>query len=111
MLAGDQGEAARLAMRITGRVADTGLHRDEGRRGGILFRLEGIPTRLLEEDVFYPVLGHLIGTESGTDVPVIDGLPAGVTEDQLKAVGAAAASSGSVSLFHAVGVTPEAPTS
>jgi predicted aconitase len=32
------------------------------------------------------------------------------TEDQLKALGAAAASSGSVGLFHVIGVTPEAPT-
>jgi predicted aconitase len=32
------------------------------------------------------------------------------TEDQLKALGAAAASSGAVALFHAAGVTPEAPT-
>jgi predicted aconitase len=104
------GDFIDICAAITGRVADAGLHRDEGRRGEVLFRLEGIPTRLLEEDVFYPVLGHLIGTESGTGVPVIDGLPAGATEDQLKAVGAAAASSGSVALLHAVGVTPEAPT-
>ena len=31
------------------------------------------------------------------------------TEDDLKALGAAAASSGSVAMFHAVGLTPEAP--
>ena len=33
------------------------------------------------------------------------------TEDDLKALGAVAASTGSVALFHAVGLTPEAPTS
>jgi len=43
-------------------------------------------------------------------VPVIEGLPPPASEDQLKALGAAAASSGSVALFHAVGITPEAPT-
>jgi len=43
-------------------------------------------------------------------VPVIVGLPAGMSEDQLKAIGAGAASSGSVAMFHAVGNTPEAPT-
>jgi predicted aconitase len=43
-------------------------------------------------------------------VPVIDGLPRPRSEDQLKALGAAAASSGAVALFHAVGITPEAPT-
>jgi predicted aconitase len=41
---------------------------------------------------------------------VIDGLHVKPNEDQLKALGAAAASSGSVALFHIVGVTPEAPT-
>lgn len=43
-------------------------------------------------------------------MPVIEGLPHPRDEDQLKALGAAAASSGSVALFHAVGITPEAPT-
>jgi predicted aconitase len=41
---------------------------------------------------------------------VIVGLPPQTGEDALKALGATAASSGSVALFHAVGVTPEAPT-
>jgi predicted aconitase len=46
----------------------------------------------------------------GRDVSAIVGLGESVTEDQLKALGAAAASTGSVALFHVVGVTPEAPT-
>jgi predicted aconitase len=41
---------------------------------------------------------------------VIEGIPATVTGDQLKAFCASAASSGAVALFHAVGVTPEANT-
>jgi predicted aconitase len=104
------GDFIDICAAITGRVPDAGLHRDEGRRGETVFRLEGIPGRLLREDVFYPVLGHLVGSRAGLEVPVIDGLPGSVSEDQLKALGAAAASSGSVALFHVVGVTPEAPT-
>ena len=65
---------------------------------------------LLDRDVFYPVLGHLVGKNSGNGIPVIQGLPDGVSEDRLKALGAAAASSGSVGMFHAVGSTPEAST-
>jgi predicted aconitase len=38
------------------------------------------------------------------------GLPSETTEDQLKALAAASASYGGVAMFHAVGVTPEAPT-
>ncbi len=41
---------------------------------------------------------------------VRDRVPPPRDEDQLKALGAAAASTGSVALFHAVGITPEAPT-
>jgi predicted aconitase len=54
------------------------------------------------------VLGYLVGREVGSKVPVLKGLPQSTTEDQLKAFGAAVASSGAVALFHAVGVTPEA---
>jgi predicted aconitase len=104
------GDFIDICAAVTGRVPDAGLHRDEHRRGEIVFGLEGIGERLLREDVLYPVLGHVIGSRSGTRVPVVEGLPSEVAEDQLKALGAAAASSGSVALFHAVGITPEAPT-
>ncbi|HKY55427.1 MAG TPA: aconitase X, partial [Anaerolineales bacterium] len=43
-------------------------------------------------------------------IPVIDGICIIPSEDQLKALGAAAASSGAVALFHMIGITPEAPT-
>jgi predicted aconitase len=69
-----------------------------------------IPPHLLREDVLYPVLGYLIGARTGTEIPVIEGLLPETTEDQLKALGAATASSGAVALFHAVGVTPESAT-
>ena len=95
---------------VTGRVPDYGLHRDEHRRGEVVFDLRELPAPLLEEDVLFPVLGHLVGRETDGSIPVIDGLPASASEDQLKAFGAAAASSGAVALFHVVGVTPEAPS-
>ncbi|HEV8572352.1 MAG TPA: aconitase X catalytic domain-containing protein [Actinomycetota bacterium] len=104
------GDFIDICAAVTGRAPYAGLHVTENRRGRVLFRLERIPEPLLEEDVFYPVLGHLVGAEAGTSVPVIDGLRGAVSEDQLKSLGAAAASSGSVGLFHAAGVTPEAPT-
>lgn len=104
------GDFLDICAAIAGRVPDVGLHRDEGRHGQVVFTLGDLPGHLPREDVFYPVLGHLIGGEAGSAIPVIDGLPPTATEDQLKALGAAAASSGAVALFHAVGVTPEAPT-
>lgn len=104
------GDFTDICAAITGRVPKTGLHLAENRRGEILFELEGIPDALLHNDGFYPVLGHYLGIATGSKIPVIQGLPPDVTQDNLKALGAGAASSGSVALFHAIGVTPEAPT-
>jgi predicted aconitase len=104
------GDFIDICAAITGRVPDAGLHRAENRRGQVVFKLMNIPDGLLHDDVLYPILGHLVGARAGTRVPVIEGLTPTTSEDQLKALGAAAASSGAVALFHAVGVTPEAPT-
>jgi predicted aconitase len=104
------GDFTDIAAALTGRVPAVGLHTDEGRRATLLVSLDGVSDRALREDALYPLLGHVIGLHAGSDVPVIDGLPAGASEDQLKALGAAAASSGAVALVHVAGVTPEAPT-
>ena len=94
---------------ITGRVPAVGLHLTENRAGDLLLRLVGVPVTVQSDDSFYPVLGHLMGKVAQDRIPVLDGLDVRPTEDQLKALGAAAASSGTVALFHIVGVTPEAP--
>ena len=95
---------------ITGRVPAYGLHLDAHRVGEVLFRVVGVPESLQRDDCLYPVLGYLIGARVGDRVPVIEGLEVRPSQDQLKAFGAAIASSGNVGLFHWIGVTPEAPT-
>jgi predicted aconitase len=107
---GRYGDFIDICAAITGRVPNAGLHLTERRRGQLLFDLRGLPQRLLGEDALYPLLGHVVGAESGSLVPVLDGLPPGVGGDRLKALGAAAASTGAVALVHVVGSTPEAPT-
>lgn len=102
------GDFIDICAAITGRAPDAGLHRTEHRRGEIVFHVD-LPDRLLDEDAVYPLLGHVVGAAAGSHVPVLVGPPPGTSEDRLKALGAAAASSGSVALFHVVGVTPEAP--
>ncbi len=104
------GDFTDICAAMTGRVPKTGLHLAENRRGQILFELKNIPEALMRDDAFYPVLGHYIGHRTGEKIPVINGLPKNVPEDSLKAFGAGAASSGAVALFHAVGITHEAPT-
>lgn len=103
------GDFIDICAAVTGRAPNAGLHRTENRRGRIVYRLEGVAERLLGEEVLGAVLGYLVGEDCGTGVPVLVGLPETTPEDTLKALGAAAASSGAVALFHAVGITPEAP--
>lgn len=104
------GDFIDLCAAITGRAPYAGLHKTENRRGQVLFQLQGFSDKLLHEDMLCAVLGYFVGARTGNAIPVINGLPGMTTEDQLKAFGAASASTGSVALFHAVGVTPEAPT-
>ena len=94
---------------ITGRAPAVGLHLEENRGGQVLLRLDEIPEELQRTEEFFAVLGHRVGRLAGSRVPVLDGLELVPTEAQLKALGAAMASSGAVALFHIVGVTPEAP--
>lgn len=103
------GDFIDIAAGLIGRAPYAGLHRDEGRFARVVFRLRGITPALAESDVLFAALGHLIGRRAGGEIAAIDGL-AHATEDQLKALGAAAASSGACAMFHVIGVTPEAPT-
>lgn len=105
------GDFLDIAAAITGRVPYAGLHRTDARRATLVLRLDAdVPDALRDADVLFPVLGLVVGRHAGSAVAAIDGLPAGQSEDRLKALGAAAASSGSVAMFHVVGSTPEAAT-
>lgn len=104
------GDFTDLCAALTARVPEAGLHLEENRRGQVVYQLDGLEPGLLSEETLFPVLGHLIGFDAGQQIPVLHGLPTTTHEDHLKALGAASASSGSVAMFHAVGITPEAPT-
>ena len=95
---------------ITGRAPAAGLHLEENRGGQTLFRLDAVPECVQRDDSFYAVLGHFVGKETRDAIPVLTGIEGNPTEDQLKALGAAMASSGAVALFHMVPITPEAQT-
>ncbi|MGI9524389.1 MAG: aconitase X [Hyphomicrobiaceae bacterium] len=104
------GDFIDLCCAISGRAPAWGLHLDENRLARVHFRLEGFPDSLEPSDSVFVGVGMIVGRLAGTNVPVIEGLPAPRDEDQLKALGAAAASAGAVGLFHAIGITPEAST-
>jgi predicted aconitase len=104
------GDFIDICAAVTGRVPDLGLHRTENRRGQDVFDVSGVSNQWSRSELFWPVLGLLVGWEAGARIPVITGVHEPPSDDQLKAFGAAAASAGSVAMFHLVGTTPEAPT-
>jgi predicted aconitase len=104
------GDYLDVACAITGLAPLAGLHTDEGRMADIHFSCASIPENWKRQDIFFHLLGHLVGRKAGRRIPVISDLPKETTADQLKALCAASAASGGVELLHAVGVTPEAPT-
>jgi predicted aconitase len=99
-----EGGPSALAAALTGVVPNYGLHRQENRYCQIHVKV----TTPLSGTVDYGSLGYWVGRRSDSKIPVFTGIPRTVTTDQLKMMSAALASSGSVGLFHIVGVTPEA---
>jgi predicted aconitase len=102
------GDFLDLAAAMTGRVPYAGLHVPENRRAQIVFRLSRELADRWPSDALAAAIGFIVGERCGSMIPVIDGLPKSLSEDDLKALGAVAASTGSVAMFHAVGLTPEA---
>jgi predicted aconitase len=102
------GDFLDICAALSGRAPETGLHLDDNRRPTLLVDCSALARRLVEEDAFWPVLGAWLGETAAGRVVAFTGLPKNVDEDRLKAMGAAAASTGSVGLFHIDGVTPEA---
>jgi len=103
------GDFLDIACAISARAPYYGLHCPENRVAELLIDVSQLSEHLLHQDVFYPVLGSLIGRLSGETVCVVDGMPKNARDDQLKALCAGAASTGAVGLVHIAGVTPEAP--
>ena len=88
---------------ITGKYPACGYHLDENRYG--VYQVD-LKTRI-EDTMDYGLLGLYVGKIVGTETPVFNGIKRPRTEDLME-LSAAIASSGAVTLFHIVGVTPEA---
>ena len=103
------GDFLDVCCALTGRVPFAGLHQDEGRRGQVEFDLTGLSEDVLRHEETCPLIGHIMGERAGSSIPVLRGLRGDTPSDGLKAMAAAAGASGGVAMFHAIGVTPEAP--
>lgn len=103
----ESGPAA-LAAALTGRTLEYGFHLDEHRHGTFTVRLDAS----LDDVADWGAVGKLVGEthQNYYAVPVFHGYRGTPAADDLKHLGAALASYGSMGMFHFVGVTPEAPT-
>jgi predicted aconitase len=99
-----EGGPSAWAAAVTGYTPNYGFHKDENRKGGILFKV----TTKLENMADYGAIGNYVGKMVGEKIPVFDGIVKPTTDD-LVCFGSAMASAGGVAMFHVIGVTPEAP--
>jgi len=95
-----------LACAVLGLTPRFGMLLDEKRRAEVSFRLDlgGL------SDLDFRSVGFFIGRHSGSRVPALLGLPATVTSDQIKHLGAGASAAGPVTMIHFPGITPGSPT-
>lgn len=93
---------------MTGKYPKMGYLLDENRRGTHHFKVN-IPSDRLRTYDSICALGFHIGSIVGSEVPVIEGIRF-ENIDSMIGFGAALATSGSVTLYHIPGVTPEART-
>ena len=96
-----EGGPAALAAAIVGKTPLYGFHFDENRKANLVVN---VSTELKGAD--FGALGYIIGKFVGGGVPYfkLQNVP---TNNDLKTLGAALASSGSVALYHVEDVTPE----
>jgi len=103
----EAGPAA-LAAALTGRTPAYGFHLEEHRKGTFAVELNA----KLDDLADWGAVGKLVGEshQNYYAVPVFHGYHRTPGADELKHLGAALASYGSMGMFHFVGVTPEAPS-
>jgi predicted aconitase/predicted aconitase with swiveling domain len=95
-----------ICVALTGRAPKAGCHLDRERLPAMRIR---VPALERVDDSLYPLLGYLIGMLAPDTIPVIEGLHEHAPDqDDLKAFGAAFATTSAAPMFHIAGVTPEA---
>lgn len=103
-----ESSCSALASAVTGVTPLYGYHFEENRGGTMLVDIEAEP----RDPYDWGILGYYIGKFAGSHIPVLDfrNLRRRPTPEELLYLGAEMATSGSVAMYHIVGVTPEAPT-
>jgi len=90
-----EGGPSALAAAMIGKTSDYGMHKAENRKPNILAKVE----TPLQNEAEFGALGIRLGTILEDKIPLIQGLK-NVSEEKLKQLGAALATTGMVNMFH-----------
>ena len=90
-----EGGPSALAAAIIGKTPDYGMHKAENRKPNILAKVE----TPLQNEAKFGALGIYLGKILEDNIPIIQGLK-NVSEEKLKQLGAALATTGMVNMFH-----------
>lgn len=101
-----EGGPSGLASALTGFTPKFGMHLDENRRATVHALVE-YPLGDVSD---FGCIGYYVARNFPDAIPVYTGFPPQCPTYGLKGIAAALATSGSVSMYHAVGITPEAST-
>lgn len=97
-----------LFIAMTGRAPANGVYTDAGRRARVEIRVQA---RDGVDDLFWPLLGWLVGRHAPDRIPLVTGLEAvPAPRDDLKAMCAAFGTTSGAPMLHVAGHTPEAAT-
>jgi len=91
-----EGSPSALAAALIGKTPNYGVHQAKNRKPNVLVKAEA----KLETEMHYGALGIYLGKLLGNKIPAFSGLRG--SDDELKQLGAAMASSGMTTLFHSV---------
>lgn len=95
-----------ICVALTGRAPNAGVHITGHRAPKIAIH---VVMDTAGDDALFPVLGYLVGEVAANRIPLVTGLEdMRIHNDDLKAFGAAFATTSSAPMFHVAGITPEA---
>jgi len=103
-----ESSVSALAAAVIGKTPYYGFHIDENRAGDFLIDVDAE----MGDPYDWGILGYAVGKIAGTRIPVIrfKNLAKNPRPEDFLYFGAEAATSGSVAMYHFVGITPEART-
>lgn len=100
------GMTTTIPAAVLGVIPEFGLLIDENRRGTVLVEVKAE----LSDPADWGALGYFAGEAAGLGIPVFEGIRRAPSVREAMQLSAALATLGGVSMFHIVGITPEAPS-